>query len=76
MQIWKSYDPKHLKVHHMQIEVCHDQPNGFMRFRFLVITSVLIDQTQTFMPYFDPLGQNYLVSDQFLKFEGQIQALY
>ena len=76
MQIWTSYDPKHLKVHLLQIEVCHYQPNGFMRVRFLAITSVLIDQTKTFMPYFDPLGQSYLVSDQFLKFEGKRQALY
>ena len=76
MQIWKSYDPKHLKVHLMQIEVFHDQPNGFMRFRFLAISSVITGQTDTFMASFDPLVLNSLVSDQFLKFEGQRQALY
>ena len=60
----------------MQIELCHNQPIGFMGLRFLAVTSVLIDQTKTVMSYFDPLGQNYLVSDQLLKFEGQMQALY
>ena len=76
MQIWNSYDLKHLKVHHMQIEVCHVQPNGFMRFSFLVITSILIDKMKTLMPYFHILEQNCLVADQFLKFGGQGQAIH